>query len=353
MTAVHASKSPVVPLIIAHRGACGYLPEHTLEAYQAAIDMGADFIEPDLVATQDGHLIVRHEPNLADSTDVADHPAFAQHFKTYVIDGVTSEGWFAADFTLAEIKTLRARQVHAGREQRFNDLYLIPTYAEVLALAHSSSVKLGRTIGTYPETKHPSYHAALGLPLEPRLLSLLADYGYRDKSAPVIIQSLEVGNLQSLRALTQVRLVQLIGAAAENPDGSLVWATHNRQPFDWTISGETRGFADLLGLEGLQFVKSYADGIGPWKGHILPTKLLPNGERVLLPATQLIAQAQQAGLFAHAWTFRNEAQYLARDYVASPEAEYQRFFELGLEGVFSDFADTAVNARETFIRSAT
>ena len=346
----HARSREAAPLVIAHRGACGYLPEHTLEAYQAAIDMGADFIEPDLVATQDCHLIARHEPNLADSTDVAAHPEFAQRFKTCTIDGVASEGWLASDFSLAEIKTLRARQVHAGREQRFNGLYSIPSYAEVLALAHSNSQKLGRTIGTYPETKHPTYHAALGLPLELRLLSLLAEYGYHDKSAPVIIQSLEVGNLQSLRSRTQVRLVQLIGAATENADGSLVWAQHNCQPFDWLKSGEARGFAELLRPEGLAFIKSYADGIGPWKGHILPTMADDNGVRTLLPATQLVAQAQQLGLFIHAWTFRNEAHYLAHDYAGNAEAEYLRFFALGVDGVFSDFADTAVHAREAFVR---
>ena len=350
MKAVHAPKRPVAPLIIAHRGACGYLPEHTLEAYQAAIDMGADYIEPDLVATQDGHLIARHEPNLADSTDVAAHPEFAQRRTQRSIDGIVSEGWFASDFSLAEIKTLRARQVHASREQRFNGLFQIPTYGEILALAKTQSQVLGRTIGTYPETKHPSYHASLGLALEEPLLALWAEYGYEDASAPVIIQSLEVGNLQSLRSRTQLRLVQLLGAATESADGRLLWTAHQRQPYDWVLSGETRGFADLLRPEGLAFIKSYADGIGPWKGHILPTMADADGARTLLPATQLVAQAHQAGLFVHAWTFRNEAPYLAQDYAASAEAEYQRFFALGVDGVFTDFADTAVHAREAFVR---
>ena len=349
----HARSRPAsAPLVIAHRGACGYLPEHTLEAYQAAIAMGADFIEPDLVATQDGHLIARHEPNLADSTDVAAHPEFAQRFKTCSIDGVASEGWFACDFSLAEIKTLRARQVHAAREQRFNDLFQIPTYDEILALAKTQSQALGRTIGTYPETKHPSYHASLGLALEEPLLALLAKHGYDDASAPVIIQSLEVGNLQSLRSRTPLRLVQLLGAATERADGSLLWTAHQRQPYDWVLSGETRGFADLLRPEGLAFIKSYADGIGPWKGHIVPTMAGADGVRTLLLATPLVEQAHQMGLLVHAWTFRNEVQYLAQDYAASAEAEYQRFFALGVDGVFSDFADTAVRVRDAFVAAS-
>ena len=160
------------PLIIGHRGACGYLPEHTLESYQLAIDMGADFIEPDLVATQDGVLIARHEPWLGQSTDIASHPEFASRKTRRVVDGVEVFDWFACDLTWAEMQTLRARQIMPWRDQSHNGLYGIPSYAQILQLAASESTRLDRTIGTYPETKHPSWHRSIGLSLEEALLAL-------------------------------------------------------------------------------------------------------------------------------------------------------------------------------------
>ena len=194
-----ASRYPTLngdkPLVIGHRGASGYLPEHTLESYRRAIELGADFIEPDLVATKDGVLVARHEPNITGTTDVSTRPEFADRKTKKVVDGVEEEGWFASDFTLAEIKTLRAIQPMAERDQSFNGKYQIPTLQEVLDLAKSEGAKANRTVGVYPETKHPTYHVNLGLKLVDRLLAVLAQYGYTSKNSPVIVQSFEVSNL--------------------------------------------------------------------------------------------------------------------------------------------------------------
>jgi glycerophosphoryl diester phosphodiesterase len=219
------------PLVIGHRGAAGYLPDHTLEGYELAIKLGADYIEPDLVATEDGHLIARHEPNITSTTDVASHPEFANRLTTKVVDGVAETGFFAADFTLAEIKTLRAVQPLAERPQQFNGRFEIPTLGEVIDLAKRMSKKVGREIGVYPETKHPTYHADLGLPLERRLVKELRRAGWNNRKAPVFIQSFEQSNLQLLDRLTSVRLVQLVDANDVDPDGTISYAPPFDRPF--------------------------------------------------------------------------------------------------------------------------
>ena len=214
------------PLVIGHRGVPGYLPDHTLEGYKRAIELGADFIEPDLVATSDGVLVARHEPNITGTTDVATRPEFASRKTTKNVDGVNEEGWFVSDFTLAELKTLRAVQPLSDRDQSYNGKFQIPTFEEVLDLAKAEGTKAGRTVGVYPETKHPTYHANLGLKLEDRLLATLAKYGYTTKASPVIVQSFEVSNLQYLNTKTQIRLVQLVDADDVNADGSMsLWQT--------------------------------------------------------------------------------------------------------------------------------
>lgn len=218
---IYPTLSGKAPLVIGHRGASGYLPEHTLEAYKLAITQGADFIEPDLVATQDGILIARHEPNITSTTDVSERPEFANRKTKRKVDGVEEEGWFASDFTLAEIKTLRAKQPVAERDQSHNGKFSVPTLAEIIALAKTEGKKAKRVIGIYPETKHPTYHNELQLSLEDRLLSELAKHGYTKKNSPVVIQSFEVSNLKYLRGKTQVRLVQLIDADDVKPDGSM------------------------------------------------------------------------------------------------------------------------------------
>ena len=350
------------PMVIGHRGASGYLPEHTLASYQKAIDMGADFIEPDLVVTKDGELVVRHEPNITATTDVSSRPEFANRKKTRNVDGKDETGWFVTDFTLAELKTLYAKQPNPARDQSFNAMYRIATFREVLELARTQSAKTGRTIGVYPETKHPTYHVNAGLPIEPRLLKMLAEYGYTKKDSPVIIQSFEVSNLKDLRKLTDVRLVQLIDGDGLDAKGNVTLAAPFDKPYDFVGKKDPRTFADLLTVKGLAEVKTYADGIGPWKVYIQssaqvigpegkPKDLNGDGkitdaDRVLIPPTDVVKNAHAAGLFVHPFTFRSESVLLVSDYKNDPKAEYKRFYELGVDAVFSDFPDTAVAARE-------
>jgi glycerophosphoryl diester phosphodiesterase len=217
-TAQQPTLSGEKPLVVGHRGASGYLPEHTIEAYRKAIEIGADFIEPDLVATKDGVLIARHEPMLSGTTDVAERPEFADRKTTKALDGVDTTDWFASDFTLAEIKTLHARQAMPERDQSMNGKLPIPTFGEVIELAKSESARLGRTIGIYPEIKHATFHDQLGLKLEDRLVAALAAAGWTDKTAPVIIQSFEVANLKYLRGKTGMRLFQLVDADGVDAD---------------------------------------------------------------------------------------------------------------------------------------
>ena len=345
------------PLVIGHRGAAGYLPDHTLESYALAVELGADYIEPDLVATRDGHLIARHEPNIIATTDVASRPEFASRRRTVMVDGVPDTGFFASDFTLAEIRTLRAIQPLAERPQQFNGRFRIPTLEEVIALAKRKSQEQGRTIGIYPETKHPTYHQQIGLPLEGRLIDALRKAGWNRKGAPVFIQSFEQANLKQLRTMTPLPLIQLIDADDVNADGSLAFNAPFDRPYDWTFSGDpvllARTFGYLVTDAGLREVATYADGIGPWKRYIVSTVAagLPGpGEasRTLLPPTDVIARAHGLGLLVHTWTFRNEQRRLASDYAGNPVEEYLQFYRLGIDGVFSDFADTAVAARVLF-----
>ncbi|MFD1709334.1 glycerophosphodiester phosphodiesterase [Ottowia sp. GY511] len=350
------------PLVIGHRGAAGYLPDHTLEGYRRAVEMGADFIEPDLVATKDGVLVARHEPNIVATTDVKDRAEFAKRKRKAMVDGFEEEGWFVSDFTLAELKTLRAVQPLSDRDQRYNGQFQIPTFEEVLTLAETESKRTGRTIGVYPETKHPTYHQRLGLPLEDRLLDALAKRGLTKKSSPVIIQSFETGNLKYLRGKTAVRLVQLVDGYDIHPDGSIDFSLPWGQPYDLTVAGDKRNYGALLTPAGLADIKKYADGIGPWKPYLIPTRLtlgadgkpvdlngdgaIDERDRRVMPATSVLANAHKTGLFVHPYTFRSEAKRLAADDKGDPKAEYRRFYELGVDGVFSDFADHAKAARD-------
>jgi glycerophosphoryl diester phosphodiesterase len=355
------------PLVVGHRGASGYLPEHTLESYTRAIEMGADFIEPDLVSTQDGVLIVRHEPNLIATTDVADRPEFASRRKTLKLDGVDDTGFFATDFTLAEIKTLRAKQAFAERDQSHNGQYQIPTFEEVITLAQSQAQERGRTIGIYPETKHSTWHAERGLPLEDKLLAELDKAGWNKADAPVFIQSFEQANLKALRARTKVRLIQLVDADDVNSKtGEITFAAPFDRPYDWTKAGRTDLFKDLLTPAGLDEVKTYADGISPWKRYMVTVKatLDTNGNPVdvnsdgvtneadfeAVANDALIKEAKSRGLLVHTWTFRSEPRRLSKTYGGDPLKEYQQFFELGVDGVFSDFPDTAISAREAYLK---
>ena len=352
-----SARKASLPLVIGHRGAAGYLPEHTLESYALAVELGADYIEPDLVATKDGHLIARHEPNIINTTDVATRPEFASRKRMAVIDGFAEEGFFASDFTLAEIKTIRAKQAFSERPQQFNGKFNIVTLEEIIALAKRKSEETGRTIGIYPETKHPTYHQKIGLPLEKRLIDALDKAGWNRRGAPVFIQSFEQANLKQLRKMTLLPLIQLIDADDVNADGSLAFNAPFDRPYDWTVSGDpkllARTFAYLVTDAGLKEIATYANGIGPWKRYIVSTVAagLPGpGEasRTLAAPTDVIARAHKAGLLVHAYTFRNEQRRLASDYAGNPINEYLQFYKLGIDGVFSDFTDTAVAARVLF-----
>ncbi|MDE0002321.1 MAG: glycerophosphodiester phosphodiesterase [Rhodospirillaceae bacterium] len=313
------------PLIIAHRGASGYLPEHTLESYALAIEQGAHFIEADLVITADGVLISRHENDLSDTTDVA--KKFPGRRRTKVVDGQEVDGWFSEDFTLEEIKTLRATERLPFRDQSSNGKFKVPSFDEVVQLVLSRSRDLGRPIGIYPETKHPSYFAALGLPLEEPLVAVLEEFGLNRANASVFIQSFEVNNLRKLNEMTDVPLIQLVSAPF-------------LAPFDRQSSGGGLTYGDMITDAGLREIAIYADGIGPWKGLIVPR----DEEGNLAPPTNLIDRAHAVGLAVHAYTFRSDGNYLAPQYDGDPGAEYRQFFGLDIDGVFTDFPDAAISA---------
>jgi glycerophosphoryl diester phosphodiesterase len=321
------------PLVIAHRGASGYRPEHTLASYTLAIEMGADYIEPDLVATRDGHLIARHEPLLDDTTDVKSRPQFASRRTTKELDGKSVTGFFASDFTLAEIKQLRAVQPNPARSREYDGRFEIPTFEEILDLAERESARRGRTIGIYPETKHPSFHLALNLPLEERLLEALRRRKLDRPDGAVFIQSFESANLQYLRAKTQLPLVQLLD------DGALQYDAAGKRVVGVKIPqyGDERGGAAPQSLED---IAKYANAIGPWKRQIMRDVKGPQ-----LLRTTLIEQAHAAGLRVHTYTFRSEPATLAPEYRNDPQLEYRQFYELGIDGVFSDFPDAALEAR--------
>ena len=324
------------PLVIAHRGASGYRPEHTLESYGLAVEMGADFIEPDLVITKDGVLIARHESELSRTTDVADRPDFADRRTMKRIDGLEVTGWFTEDFLLEEIKTLRTRERHPFRDHSRDGQFQLATFEEILDLALRRSAEAGRTIGVYPETKHPSYFRSRGLPLEEPLLAALEKVGWTNREAPVFIQSFETGNLRDLRRRTEVRLIQLLDVEG--------------QPWDLAgsddLSGNRRTYADLATPKGLAWIATYADGIGPNKRLIVPV----DADGRLLSPTSLIEDAHQAGLQVHPWTLRSDPQFLASGY-DRPEREYEMFYGLGVDGLFSDFPDVAVRVRSTLSNS--
>jgi len=357
------------PIVIGHRGASGELPEHTLEAYRLAILRGADFIEPDLVATKDGVLIARHEPNLKDTTDVDNRPEFASRKTTKIVDGVeVKDDFFASDFTLAEIKTLQAVMPQGFRTQAFNNTFEIPTLAEIIDLVKDMEMKTGKKIGIYPETKHPTFHDQLGLSLEEKLLAVLKDKNFTDP-ARIFIQSFEVSNLKELHsslmpaAGLDLPLVQLLDAYDVGDDGSLLYQDAYARPYDFTVKGDTRTYADLQTPAGLAEISTYADGIGPWKPMVISTKIVDanndgkaddlngdgviNGQdRIIGTPTTLVADAHAKELFVHVYTFRNEARYLASSYTGNPQVEYAAFFNLGVDGLFSDFPSTADLVRD-------
>ena len=325
------AQSRPAPLVIGHRGACGHRPEHTLASYELAIDLGADYVEPDLVATKDGVLIARHENDISGTTDVA--AKFPDRKTKKTIDGTEIEGYFTEDFTLAELKTLRAKERLDFRDHSRDGQFAVPTFEEIIELVKRKEKETGRTIGIYPETKHPTYFRSIGLPLEGKLVEILAKNGYDKTDSPVFIQSFEIGNLKDLRQMTPVKLVFLY----DEPD---------MRPYDFVVSGDKRTFAELLSPANRKEIAAFANGIGPWKRLIIAE----NPDKTLAAPNTVVADAHAAGLTVHPYTFRNEDRYLAKDYGNDPIKEYLQFYELGVDGVFADFPDTAVAAREIFMQ---
>jgi glycerophosphoryl diester phosphodiesterase len=307
LTVMAEQPRPPRPLIIGHRGASGYRPEHTLESYRLAIAQAADYIEPDLVMTKDGVLVARHENEIGLTTDAA--AKFPQRRVTKIIDGDSVTGWFIEDFTLAEVKTLRAKERLASRSRQYDGRFEVPTFAEILELVKEQERATGRRIGIYPETKHPSHHEGLGLAITDSLIEALHRAGYRTRDDPVFIQSFEAANLRVARVKTGLRLIQLIESEQPTPDR-------------------------------LREIASYADGIGPSKLLVQPVS--PDGE--LVAPTSLVADAHAAELVVHVWTVRAEPQFLAAGYRGDPLAEYRRLAALGVDGIFTDFPDQGVAA---------
>ncbi|MCL8012625.1 glycerophosphodiester phosphodiesterase [Streptomyces sp. AS02] len=337
-------KSLPKPTIIGHRGASGYRPEHTLGSYQLALDMGADIVEAgDLVPTKDGHLVCRHEPEIGGTTDVADHPEFADRKKTKLLDGVSTTGWFTEDFTLAELKTLRATErIPANRPHNtlYNGRWEIPTFEEVLKWQDEQTRKRGKQVWIYPELKHPTYFRKLGLGLEERIAKVLHKHGKDRRNSPVIIQSFEPTSIQRLNKLVDNPLVVLLSGPTT-------------RPWDFVETGDPRTVADLVKPAGLREIASYAQGIGTTLDLIIPRDA--NGN--LTTPTTLVNDAHKVGLLLHPWTMRNENPFLPANFRKGTDADaygdvfgaFRTYFATGIDGVFTDNPDTGVLAREDFV----
>ncbi|MFE9441635.1 glycerophosphodiester phosphodiesterase [Streptomyces sp. NPDC006602] len=333
-----------VPTIIGHRGASGYRPEHTFGSYQLALDMGADIVEAgDLVPTRDGHIVCRHEPEIGGTTDVANHPEFADRRTTKVLDGVSTTGWFTEDFTLAELKTLRAiERIPANRPHNtlYNGRWEIPTFEEVLKWQDEQTRKRGKQVWIYPETKHPTYFRKLGLGLEERVARLLRKYGKDKKNSPVILQSFEPTSIQRLNKLVGTPLVVLLSSAGS-------------RPWDFVETGDPRTVADLITPKGLREIASYAQGIGPTLDLVTPR----DAAGKLTTPTTLVKDTHAAGLILHPYTMRNENPFLPADFRKGTDADaygdafgaFQVYFATGIDGVFTDNPDTGLLAREDFV----
>ncbi|WP_328539767.1 glycerophosphodiester phosphodiesterase [Streptomyces sp. NBC_00344] len=331
-----------VPTVIGHRGTAGYRPEHTIGSYQHALDLGAHIIEQDVVPTRDGHLICRHENDISATTDVSAHPEFADRRTTRTVDGVPVTGWFTEDFTLAEIKTLRAKERIPGNRQH-NTLYdgrwSVPTFAEVLRWAEQEGRKRGRPVWLYTETKHPTYFRKRGLGLEEPLVALLRRYGRDHRNSPQFLQSFEPGSIQRLSRLVTTPAVVLL-------------STPDSRPWDFVEAGDPRTVADLQSPGGLKWIASYAQGIGPTLDSVIPKDAAGR----LTEPTSLVRDAHAQGLLLHPYTMRNENTFLPADFRRGTDPNaygdafgaFRAYFATGIDGVFSDNADTALLAAADF-----
>ncbi|MFC8079144.1 glycerophosphodiester phosphodiesterase [Streptomyces sp. NPDC057307] len=331
-----------VPTIVGHRGASGYRPEHTLGSYQLALDLGAHVIEQDLVPTKDGHLVCRHENDITATTDVADHPEFAGRKTTKSVDGVSLTGWFTEDFTLAELKKLRAKEripQQRPHSTLYNGRWEIPTFEEVLRWADEEGRRRGEPVWLYVETKHPTYFRGLGLGLEERLAKLLRRYGRDRRDSPLFLQSFEPTSMQRMAKLVSTPRVVLFDAA-------------NTQPWDFKQSGDPRFVSDLITPKGLKWIASFAQGIGPWVDLIIPRD--PAGK--LGKPTTLVRDAHDKGLILHPYTMRNENSFLPADFRIGTDPNaygdafgaFKTYFEQGIDGIFTDNPDTGLLAAADF-----
>ncbi|MEU3373440.1 glycerophosphodiester phosphodiesterase [Streptomyces sp. NPDC006660] len=331
-----------VPYVIGHRGTAGYRPEHTLGSYQHALDLGAHVIEQDLVPTKDGHLVCRHENDISATTDVSAHPEFASRKTTKSVDGTAVTGWFTEDFTLAELKTLRAKERIPGNRQH-NTLYDgrwdVPTFEEVLRWAEEQGRRLGRRIWLHSETKHPTYFRGIGLPLENRVATLLRRYGRHRADSPQFLESFEPSSIQRLAKLVDTPAVVLLSNAGT-------------KPWDFVVSGDPRTVDDLVKPAGLRWIASYAQGIGPTLDLIIPK----DADGKLTRPTTLVRDAHAQGLILHPYTMRDENTFLPAEYRrgSDPNAygdafgAFRTYFATGIDAVFSDNADTALLAAADF-----
>ncbi|ATW47617.1 glycerophosphodiester phosphodiesterase [Streptomyces peucetius] len=331
-----------VPTVIAHRGASGYRPEHTLGSYQLALDMGAHVIEQDLVPTKDGHLVCRHENDITGTTDVAAHPEFASRRTTKSVDGTSLTGWFTEDFTLAELKTLRAKEQIPGTRQE-NTLYdgrwTVPTFEEVLRWAETEGRRRGRPVWLHVETKHPSYFRSIGLGLEEPLARLLRRYGRERRDSPVFLQSFEPSSMQRMAKLvSSPRVVLLSGASS--------------RPWDFVEAGDPRTVADLVRPEGLDWIASFAQGLGPTLDLVIPK----DADGRLTRPTTLVRDAHARSLVLHPYTMRNENTFLPADFRRGTDPNaygdvfgaYRAYFATGIDGIFTDNPDTGLLAASDF-----
>jgi glycerophosphoryl diester phosphodiesterase len=325
--------------LIGHRGASGYRPEHTLASYELAIQQCADYIEPDVVPTKDGRLVVRHEPNITETTDVADHPELASLKTTKTIDGGKPQvGWFTEDLTLAQLRTLRAKErlpLVRPASTAFDGLYPVPTLDEVFDLAKHSRSCSGKPIGVAPETKHPTYFRSIGLPTDAKVVAELKAHGWTKKSSPVVVQSFETGNLKALAKRTKVPLIQLVDCSGA--------------PYDLVAAGSTTTYADLVTRKGLKGIKKYADQVALCKNVMIPR----DADGRLLAPTRVIRDAHRAGLTITGWTFRRENQFLPLQYRSSDDpnavgnlnGEIETFLDAGMDNFFTDNPDLGQEAR--------
>lgn len=408
-----------MPLVIGHRGVPGLVPEETEASYELAADLGTDALEEDLHLTKDCILVARHNPWLSDNTNVAEvaktNPEVAARkrtvrgvlvkapalsggpaeypidlvdpadpksvLKALIVDGDDhTNDWSITDFTMAELKQWIGGTTYDAANERpklFNGKFPIISFQDIIDIAKAKSKATGRTIAVYPETKNPTWNNAQAIangcgapgshPLEDALIKIIRDNGLNAKDAPIIVQSFEPGSLKYMRSHgLETRQVQLVdGNGVDFKTGKVLLDNiANSRPYDWTVAGDSRTFDAMLTPAGLAEIKTYADGVGPWKAYIVPYKISPwkdagadgkpykgsTAEASTQDATSVIADAHKLGLFVHVFTFRNEKKYLAADYRGDPALEYLKFFRLGVDGVFTDFTHTGVAARAAYLR---